>query len=1065
MNRISENIPREENPTGKDAPGEKEVKIVEFQEHHAPSLAEMWNVSKEEWGGQDGNRTAEQVKTSLRNAGNLKDFVALIGNTVVGYCSFSQYEDDEGASYIPLLNVRPEYHGKKIGKKLLLRALEVAVEQGWPRMDLYTWSSNLKAVPLYKKCGFFWEKENPYIHLMNFMPTVLNTEAITEYLRELHWYDHVARDLSVEPDGRVEKGFHFYQYRWENEKEHLKVEFCRRGRGLRLIDTKDYRVECYTNKNTFPFGKAYPVYYRVINKTSRPLTLELKGRDDKNIRYDFEGSYRVTTEEIIEGEFFIGEISELYPELLTHPCITTEMRINGKKAEFKLGIVPKFPLDLSLKLPHTESFPGQVERAYLDMENGFDEPLRVDFTLEDSPELQWEEPRVSLSLKAGEKKSLLRSFRVKSSGFYQREIPVRLTFPEETLPFKKQINSFIRGRRGKYYGETDGAYSVVNGKYKLSLEKHENMLVLEDLESKSRDVIFYPKLGLPFNTDFSSKLPDGVSHHVGEESIILQSVFDSKAFSGLRLHSLSELYPDGIVKQHYEVENTAGETTNQEVWVSASLYHPFADSCFSYDHRIIKVAGMEESRLVYYHPEKFTENWIYAAVGKNSWGMVWPRDTKLEQEGPFLKVNENLGKLEKGGKRATKPVYMLYNAMGDWKELRRFALGNARVESEEETIPQETLEITLQDHNPFVSGDVQLSLALLKEDTLTGRVRVDSRRGSVAPEERIYQESQGLQQDRIKKVPSLRGTDDTLAITADLKKTRKTYHREIFLLGEGPVEKTTEASRLKKEDLRRAHKIREKKVYRVHNGRLGFACDPDYLNGVFSVTLDQKEYLHSPYPRYASKFPWNPWSGGIYLSPEDHELEAMLQENRRGEFTTKVDNKGNPWEGIKVTTEMINLEKYKGLTLHQYFLTLPGIPVLTTVLEIEQKTGGYLGDLTLQAYSFFGLQPDLTETYFGKADEKGAWVDFKAGKYQVPHNAKEKYFELGSFTASEKVQVFAPGAEHLVGFANKEILEITGFYKAFAPAGTSKTLAPQFMIFTDRRIPLKDLEDLRHIRF
>ena len=98
--------------------------------------------------------TEESVIRNLEGSENLKTWVALDGDEVVGYCSFSEYKEDRGASYIPLLNVRPDYHGKKVGKLLVLRTVEEACRHPWPRLDLYTWPGNGRP---YKKCGFFWE--------------------------------------------------------------------------------------------------------------------------------------------------------------------------------------------------------------------------------------------------------------------------------------------------------------------------------------------------------------------------------------------------------------------------------------------------------------------------------------------------------------------------------------------------------------------------------------------------------------------------------------------------------------------------------------------------------------------------------------------------------------------------------------------------------------------------------------------------------------------------------------------------------------------------------------------
>ncbi|KON87323.1 hypothetical protein AF332_11130 [Sporosarcina globispora] len=131
--------------------------IAEYHEGFAAGIAKMWNLSRDSWGGDTSVMTEEQVKTKEGNNGNITLFLALDGEEVVGYCGLSEYKEDTGSLYIPLLNVRPDYHGRKIGKMLVLKALQKTIELGWPRLDLYTWPGNVKAVPLYKKCGFFWE--------------------------------------------------------------------------------------------------------------------------------------------------------------------------------------------------------------------------------------------------------------------------------------------------------------------------------------------------------------------------------------------------------------------------------------------------------------------------------------------------------------------------------------------------------------------------------------------------------------------------------------------------------------------------------------------------------------------------------------------------------------------------------------------------------------------------------------------------------------------------------------------------------------------------------------------
>jgi hypothetical protein len=134
--------------------------------------------------------------------------------------------------YVELLNVRPDYHGRKIGKMLVLQAVQKTIELGWPRIDLFTWPGNVKAVPLYKKCGFFWAKREDSTHLLNFIPTVLQTEVLQDYFKDIDWYEDSARTIEVKPDGRKENNFNYFEYLWEKAGRQLRVEFEQTGRGI-----------------------------------------------------------------------------------------------------------------------------------------------------------------------------------------------------------------------------------------------------------------------------------------------------------------------------------------------------------------------------------------------------------------------------------------------------------------------------------------------------------------------------------------------------------------------------------------------------------------------------------------------------------------------------------------------------------------------------------------------------------------------------------------------------------------------------------------------------------------
>ena len=301
------------------------MKIVEYNDSYAAKVAVMWNKSNSSWGNEEREMTKEDVIAAESNSGNIKLYLATENDEVVGYCSFSEYRQDEGASYLPLLNVVPEYHGKKVGKALILKVLENAIESKWPRFDLYTWSGNIKAMPLYKKCGFFWEKNNTNVHLMNFLPYLYQSEALEFYLSKIDTYNDSKREIKVEHDGEGENGFEFYRYDFENDKTKLAFEFEKSGRGLRYIDTPDYEITMTIENQKQVYGKEYQVQYVINNKRDKALDIRIEGVDNKNIQYREYTKHSIETSETVTHTYYVDQIEKDQLKGKTHPTITSNI--------------------------------------------------------------------------------------------------------------------------------------------------------------------------------------------------------------------------------------------------------------------------------------------------------------------------------------------------------------------------------------------------------------------------------------------------------------------------------------------------------------------------------------------------------------------------------------------------------------------------------------------------------------------------------------------------------------------------------------------------------------------
>lgn len=82
-----------------------------------------------------------------------------------GDCFIAENDDQVIGVYV-LLPTRPEtvelinvavseeYHGRGIGKRLVMHAIQVAKEKGYKTMEIGTGNSSIGQLALYQKCGF-----------------------------------------------------------------------------------------------------------------------------------------------------------------------------------------------------------------------------------------------------------------------------------------------------------------------------------------------------------------------------------------------------------------------------------------------------------------------------------------------------------------------------------------------------------------------------------------------------------------------------------------------------------------------------------------------------------------------------------------------------------------------------------------------------------------------------------------------------------------------------------------------------------------------------------------------
>jgi len=88
-------------------------------------------------------------------ASNIPQFLAIVGNEVVGWCDISPLKH-EGFRHCGELGmgIHKHYRGMGIGRQLITRTLQKAKEIGLERVELEVFASNTPAIRLYERMGF-----------------------------------------------------------------------------------------------------------------------------------------------------------------------------------------------------------------------------------------------------------------------------------------------------------------------------------------------------------------------------------------------------------------------------------------------------------------------------------------------------------------------------------------------------------------------------------------------------------------------------------------------------------------------------------------------------------------------------------------------------------------------------------------------------------------------------------------------------------------------------------------------------------------------------------------------
>ncbi|RIW37278.1 GNAT family N-acetyltransferase [Bacillus salacetis] len=1020
----------------------EQIRIVEYHEGLAKGIAKMWNESRENWGGDSVVMTEQDVKEKEANSTNLHLFLAMAEDEVVGYCGLSQYREDTGALYIPLLNVHPDYQGLKIGKQLVLKALDRTIELKWPRLDLFTWAGNTKAVPLYKKCGFFWEERDDSTHLMNFIPLVMQIEWLRPFFEKHDWYTTSQREINIEPDGFKDNEHTYYEYKWQAGEEFVRVQIERTGRGIRLIETQDLLLAMEVPGFKLLENDQHPVIYKIINRTGNPFLVSLAGSAEPGVDHSF--SHSVTVEKEWTGEFPVSvTVSEREPSpWKTHPVISAVIQIDGNQFPLKAGVFPKKAGKVFVRSTKRNWRAGQNGLVHLDIENQLDEECTFTLQLPENQILNWERTEVDCLLKGKEKTSIPVPVTLLKNGFLSEQVEVSVTRADHhPFRFKAKLTLSFPGFGSKFGGESEEKWYGYNGPFFVEIEKRNHIVKVGTIHSSGEALTFFsPKLGKPFSEEFSKKEASNVEFIDIVEAMVIKTSLESDAFPSLILNTYFKLFSDGYLEISHEIVNMGSEAP-QDGFLLQPVYPELKSAVIPQKDGVMAGTEAVIPFIDYIKDKEISENWIFIKGNQGeTTGLAWPPGATGRKDDWRFGIEYRFDQLKPLEKTCFGPIGVGINTSRNWKQWREFVEGEDAPEVKE--IPMYDLQP--KDGN-FISAageTVEYSFKSMLTPYVHGSVKLKSE-GAVI-ERRVQKEDElsGIPLQIEHHSPGIK------VIEGNFRNPGQTAAFSTIQLVKGGKEIEIEE---------------EGGNWNIDNGILSFKASPGYYPGIYSLSVNGTETLHNQFPHAGPKAWWNPWGGGIRYFFQSVSPYSMMKEETSIEKVSRIDQNGHEWKGICLTTSFAEHETMKGTLLKQYALTLPEVPIVACYAEVHQNSGRTFNGELLDMEAFFKPGEDLSSS-FAKLPSDGVFEKYYAGIEEFVLGDTD-YVTVGSDDREDKITlIHSPSRKLSELYMNQEVFVVASTEKWSASCGETFTIKPTLLLFGEES-PFNNINLLKGLSF
>jgi len=952
--------------------------VREYCDADAESVSRMWRESASAWpgGGPSGGEdsTPSRVRQEQRDLSTLATYIAFLPHPstgeerAVGYCSLFEYTGQADTAYVGTLSAHPAWHGKGVGRDLLRAALQRTVEMGYTRLDLNTWAGNLKAVPLYKKSGYFWVPDTT-VKMENYLPLIFRLPAAQQFFQRADWYADLKRELDVKPDEEKHGHTEVYTYRWEKDGQLLQVVIDRRARGVAALETERFAVSIEIDDPRLPIGGTRNVRWRLRNTGRRPAQVSVLAEGEDAVRCTFQSSQVV--ENTAEWSAPVTAEQPRTKPASNRPSnrVRSTVVVDGDPVQLVSGTQLVQPISLEFETGRRFLVPGVRQDMWLTLDNPFEEPVSGTLHLSATPGLRIDRGTIEFAIEPRSRTSERITLEAAQSGTETLRAHAQVDRAEgDALRTKVYDLDLFCGEPGEIYIEQDDErVRIHSDRIALSapLKPSGDWMVrfsVVERESGTSILSHATSLGPPFvpSVFTNSTWTPRIEHRGSAVLLVLSTSPD--AYPGLTFERHILFSPSGLIRVSYRATNAGGVSRMLEVSAGTSvnlglprrteIAVPLATGLVVEDSS--RFPDWNESDVS--QPSRYAESWM-AEFGEGWCGAtIWREVKEIQADWMTPDLVLDLGTVEPGARVETAPVYV-YAGQGDWKTARALWRQLVAPDGSRDSVAPRPAHSARIERFTFASAEASAKVVLTSE-------RSRGLSGSVQLETGVTAVTSGEVTDLRLGNPSTLEVRVTLPevaqavpalVVLDHERSTDRYETPLFRVGntQEPVTVGIEGSG----DTQRVT---------LDNGRLRIGIVPAEMARVAELSVRcpdgvWQNQLYAP-DTTPGIFVWfNPWYGGIHptLDVDKWYPGRLTKERWTWSSTTRTGQHGIEWQGITVSTlttgaDFTGVRQVAGLRVEISYLTCGESNLLAVAFRITNEgTARVEGGFSLHSF----LQP------------------------------------------------------------------------------------------------------------